>query len=127
MKQDIYKAKCMVALAHHIGKEKAIDMGELYEVVFGKSYTNKISGTRDLRKIITLLRKEGAPICSEFSNTGGGYYLASAASELANYLERLRKRALKALVMESRIRNIGMVELLGQMKLNFESGKDEKI
>ena len=122
-----YKAKCMVVLSQHIGKEKAIDMGELYEVVFGESYDHKINGTRDLRRIVTLLRREGAPICSESSKSCGGYYLAGAASELTNYLERLRKRAFSALVLESKIRNIGMLELLGQMWLDFGGNVDASI
>ena len=113
------KFAILAVLSRHIGREKAIDMGALYSSVFGKDWQNKISDTRTLRKIITILRKEGVPICSTSAKNGGGYYIAAAGSELEDYLARLRRRSLTALWMESRIRRIGLPEMLGQMQMNL--------
>ncbi|MFH2011700.1 MAG: hypothetical protein ABIJ37_03195 [Pseudomonadota bacterium] len=118
---NTHKVAVLSVLSSHIGREKAIDMGDLYSQVFGKDYSNKISDTRGLRSVITLLRKDGVPICSTTSKNGGGYYLAGAGSELEDYLSRIRRRALKALWMESKIRKIGLAELLGQMQMNLGS------
>jgi len=113
------KFAILAVLSRHIGREKAIDMGALYSSVFGKDWQNKISDTRTLRKIITILRKEGVPICSTPAKNSGGYYIAAAGSELEDYLARLRRRSLTALWMESRIRRIGLPEMLGQMLMNL--------
>ncbi|MBI4621069.1 MAG: hypothetical protein HY739_13060 [Desulfobacterales bacterium] len=117
---NVHKVAILTILSRHIGKEKAIGMAELYQEAFGKSWEHRINDTRLLRTVITLLRKDGVAICSDSSQHGGGYYLASAGSELEDYLGRIRQRALKALSMESRIRRIGIAELLGQMQMNIE-------
>ncbi|RJP59024.1 MAG: hypothetical protein C4549_02755, partial [Deltaproteobacteria bacterium] len=67
----------------------------------------------------TILRQDGVPICSISSPNGGGYYLAGVGSELEDYLGRIRRRALKSLWMESKVRRIGLAELLGQMQMNL--------
>jgi hypothetical protein len=116
---NIYKVEILTVLSRHIGKERAIGMAELHEEAFGEPWENRINDTRKLRKIVTLLRKDGVAICSDSSNQGGGYYLASAGSELEHYLGNLRRRALTVLFMESKIRRIGLPELLGQMQMNL--------
>ena len=108
-------------LTKHIGGQKAIDMGELFSLVLGKEYKgSKINGTRELRRIITELRKEGIPICSATAKVGGGYYLPAVASELEGFLQPYEKIALQKLYIISRIKNIGLKELLGQMELELE-------
>jgi len=106
-------------LSRHVGAGRKIGMGELYYAVFGESWNNRINDTRALRTIITELRHEGIPICSVADRTGGGYYLASAGSELSGYLDRLRTQALKKLALEAKIRKISLADLIGQMALNF--------
>ena len=115
-----YKYKLMLELSRHIGKPNAISMVKLYKAVYGKEPKDHISGTRQLRKLITELRREGAAICSTTEKDGGGYYLASAGSELEEYCKRLRKRALKALSIEAKLRKVTLPELVGQIKLNLE-------
>jgi hypothetical protein len=118
----------LAALASHIGEPNAIGMGELYELVYGEAWGNRINDTRALRKVITDLRGEGVPICSVATSYGGGYYLAAAGSELAGYLRRAERRALLILMRNSRIKKISLPDYLGQMKLNMESiggGHDE--
>lgn len=118
---NAYKVAILTVLSRHVGKEKAIGMAELHEEAFREPWEHRINDTRKLRRIITLLRKDGVAICSDSSQHGGGYYLASAGSELEHYLGNLRKRALTVLWMESKIRRVGLAELLGQMQMNLLS------
>lgn len=124
MIKDNVKGKLLYILSRHIGKGRTIGMAQLYEAVFGKHCGDRINGTRIIRKLITELRREGVPICSDTSMEGGGYYLASAGGELDKYCMRLRIRALKILKMEATLRNITLPELLGQLTLNI-GGRNE--
>ena len=120
-KREEYKYRLVVELSKHVGKSNAISMVELYKRVFGKEPPDKISGTRQLRQLITKLRKEeGIPICSTTNKEGGGYYLASAGADLEEYCKRLRRRALKALAMEAKLRKMTLPQLLGQIQMNLE-------
>jgi hypothetical protein len=128
MKQDIMSfdeaaGRLLQVLAMHVGREHAIDMGELYTRVFGKAINHKINESRDLRRLVTALRRKGIPIGSTSKRDGGGYYLVRASSELDEYCSALRQRALRALVMEARLRKIALPELLGQMQMNL-SGEE---
>jgi len=112
-------SKILMILSRHVGREKSLDMGRLYERVFDKPYTNKINHTRRLRTIITALRQKGVPIGSTAAKNGGGYYLVRAGSELDEYCGRLRRAALGKLALESRLRKLSLPELLGEMQFNF--------
>jgi len=114
-------------LYRHIGAGQKIGMGELYREVFGEEWHNRINDTRALRTLITELRHEGVPICSVASNNGGGYYLASAGSELTGYCERLRTQALKKLKLEAKIRRVSLPDLIGQMAMNFGACKEADV
>lgn len=116
------KNRLLAVLTRHIGKNRAIGMARLYEEVFGEAWSDKINDTRKLRSLITELRKEGVPICSTPSQTGGGYYLASAGSELEAYCSKLRTSALKKLALEAKLRNMTLPELLGQLTLSLTGG-----
>lgn len=119
MNFDAAAGKLLQVLAMHVGREHAIDMGDLYTRVFGRMVSHKINDSRDIRKLITALRRKGIPIGSTSKRDGGGYYLVRASSELDEYCSALRKRALRALVMEARLRKMSMPELLGQMQMNL--------
>ena len=117
---DRYRGMVLGELVKHIGGEKAIDMGELFSLVLGKDHTGtKINGTRQVRRIITELRKEGIPICSSTLKNGGGYFLPAVASELEDFLKPYKKIALQKLYIISKIKNIGLKELLGQMEMEL--------
>ena len=102
-------------LAQHAGRSKSIGMGELFEAVYQEPWNNRINDTRALRQLITDLRKEGLPICSD----GTGYWLASAGSEVDDYCARLRQSALKRLALEARVRRTSLAAIVGQMQLNL--------
>jgi len=114
------KKDVLAEMARHVGAEKAIGMGELFGIIYGEEWQNRINDTRKLRTLITALRWDGVPICSIPDREGGGYYLAAAVSELEDYLSRLRLRALRPLAMEAKIRRCSLAEMLGQMSLNME-------
>lgn len=118
-------SKILMILSRHVGMEKSLDMGSLYERVFDKPYTNKINHTRRLRTIITALRQKGVPIGSTAAQNGGGYYLVRAGSELDEYCGRLRRAALNKLALESKLRKLSLPELLGEMQFNFTAENAE--
>lgn len=119
--RQVYKSRLMIEMSRHIGQANKIGMGELYERVFDEKYDNRINDTRKLRKLITELRREGVPICSDPSNTEGGYYLASAGSELNAYCKKLEERALKILSQQATLKKVALPELMGQIQLSLEA------
>lgn len=119
--KQIFKTRILMEIATHVGRAKAIGMGELYERVFKESYAHRINDTRILRRMITELRQEGIAICSAANRNGGGYWLASAGSEVNTYCKKLHTRALSILKMEANIRKISLPELMGQMELDLKS------
>lgn len=119
--KEQFKGQLLMLMPQHIGKSRTIGMGELYEKVFGEAYSHRINDTKRLRKLITELRRDGVPICSSASRFAGGYYLASAGSELADYCEKLRHQGLRKLSLEAKIRKISLAELVGQLRLDLEA------
>ena len=117
--REIYEARLLKKLSNHVGAHRPIGMDALFEAVYGDPAEHKINSTKKHRVLVTKLRSEGVPIGSTSDSNGGGYYLTSAGSELEAYLSRLHNRALKALVLESKIRKISLPELLGQIQLNL--------
>lgn len=115
--REQYKTRLLMKLMGHVGQSGAIGMGELYEQVFDAPWTHRINDTRELRALITDLRRDGVPICSSSSCTGGGYWVSSAGSELNGYCNGLRKKALKLLNIEARLRKLTLPELMGQLAL----------
>ena len=123
--KNALKGEIMSVLSEHVGRERAIGMGELYEKVFNELWQNRINDTRRLRQLITELRRKGKPICSASTSEGGGYYLPAVGQELDQYCQRRRMKALKELSIEAKIRKISLPELLGQMALSMSGGKHE--
>ncbi|HPP07167.1 MAG TPA: hypothetical protein PLW88_07320 [Syntrophorhabdaceae bacterium] len=113
------RAKLLTVLTMHVGETNAIPMSELYERVFEEKWHNKINDTRKVRLLINRMRSEGVAICSTTDQEHGGYYLASAGSEVNDYLRRLERRALKILWRISKIKKVSLPELLGQMRLRI--------
>lgn len=119
------RSRTLATLASHIGEPNAIGMAALYEAVFDRPWEHRINDTRALRRLITILRDEGVPICSVATSSGGGYFLAAAGSELAAYLRRSERRALLILRRNSRIKRISLPNYLGQLRMNMEAGNEQ--
>lgn len=120
MSEKERRGSILAALTGHIGEPNAIGMGELYELVYGEPWANRINDTRALRKAITDLRDEGVAICSVATSYGGGYYLAAAGSELAGYMRRNERQALRKLMRNAKMKKVSLPDYLGQMRLNME-------
>lgn len=113
------KTRLMEIMFDHVGRSKRIGMGELYEKLFNEKFNNRINDTRPLRILITELRKKGIAICSDASTTAGGYYVASAGSELKDYTRRDKMRALKILKRVANMEKTTLPALLGQIQVNL--------
>jgi hypothetical protein len=117
--RDKYLSVLKSVMMDHVGSNRKIGMGELYEQIFGRPWRHRINDTRDVRHLIEdLQREEGLRICSD----AGGYWLAASGSELEAYLDRQRRRALKILAKEARIRRMELPALLGQLAIDFSGG-----
>jgi len=117
--REIRKSRCLARLARHIGQERAIGMDVLYEYVFGKTVRHKINDTRQLRTLITSLRREGVPIASVSDRSGGGYYLPAAGSEQVDQVRRYKSRGLRALALAASLSGTTLDEYLGQIRMNL--------
>lgn len=121
LSRDQLEAAVLKVLTRHPSSARAVGMGELYEAVFKRTWTNRINGTRALRKLITDLRQQGVPIGSTASQTGGGYYLATTQKELADFCGRLRSQGLSKLKLEADIRKTTLPHLLNEVQLNLRA------
>ena len=122
---DVYRNKLLAELSGHVSEPNAISMTELFETVYERPWHDRVNDTRNIRELITVMREEGVPICSSFSQNGGGYYLAAAGSELANYLRKTERRALLILMRNAKIKKISLPNYLGQLKLETEGTYSE--
>ena len=121
----VFRNRLLSQLSGRISEPNAISMPALFEAVYDRPWHDKVNGTRDIRKLITELRDEGVPICSSTAQTGGGYYLAAAGSELTNYLRRQQRRALQILSRNAKIKKISLPNYLGQLRLETEGTRSE--
>ena len=69
---------------------------------------------RAVRLAVTELRMQGIGVCGRPET---GYFLANSAQELEPTCQFLRSRALKSLVLEARMRNVALADLLGQLRI----------
>jgi hypothetical protein len=116
---DVYKKRLLNALRFYKEERSAVDMGDLYRMVFQREFIQKINDTRPLRDLVTELRQDGYPIGSTAKRNGGGYYIITRPEQLEDYAERSQKRAIKILSMVAKIKRVSMRELLGQLSLNL--------
>lgn len=93
-------------MARHIGRGKGITANGL-ALQLGIP-------ERQVRCRISELREEGIAICG---HPGAGYFIAATPEELEETCQFLRSRALHSLMLESKLRNVPLPDLLGQLKL----------
>lgn len=101
-------AELLNILAGYKGQANGIHMDKL-EAMTGQP-------GRTLRKFISDLRREGTAICGKPET---GYFIAGTAEELEEFcIKYLEARALHSLQLSSRLRNIPLPILAGQLLLN---------
>lgn len=67
---------------------------------------------RQVRELVSDLRMSGHAVCG---HPRDGYYIAETPEEMEETCQFLRNRAMHSLQLESRLRNIPMPDLLGQL------------
>lgn len=101
-------AELLNVLASHRGQSNGIHMDRLA--------AQTSHPARYLRKLISDLRMEGVAICGKPET---GYFMAATAEELDQFcIQYLEQRALHSLKVSSRLRNIPLPVLAGQLLLN---------
>ncbi|MCL4500839.1 MAG: hypothetical protein M1438_03160 [Deltaproteobacteria bacterium] len=111
------KSRLMYEMTRHIGKERAIGAGELFEAVFEKPYEgNKMTGCRLLRKLIEEVKygPEAIFIAHSCCTIRPGYYLPRTDSERREYVARVARQVKK---------KIGRLALLNQMNAGAYAGQ----
>lgn len=103
----------ITALSNHVGVKNGISAEHLVVAIQGEVTP---AGLRRLRTLITAMRQDGTPICGHPTS---GYYIASKPEEIEASCLWLRSRAMTSLITISRLQNIAVPELLGQMKLEI--------
>lgn len=101
-------AELLNVLSGHRGQANGIHVERL-------AYRSCVS-PRELRRLISALRKEGVAICGKPET---GYFIAETAQELDEFCIRyLEARAMHSLTLSSRLRKIPLPVLAGQLFLN---------
>lgn len=77
---------------------------------------------RKVRQAISHLREVGVPICG---TPDSGYFYAKNREELEGTCEFLRSRAMHSLKLESRLRNMSLPQLVGQMTLDVNEAASD--
>ena len=93
-------------LSRHIGKTNGIPVKQL-SIAIGVN-------ARAVRRHVSQLREDGYAVCGTPQT---GYYMAETAEDLEETCQFLRGRAMHSLTLESRLRKIPLLDLLGQIHL----------
>lgn len=107
------KDEVLFALRRHIGKRNGVTAEDLVAELTGKAGPDPVA-ERQLRKVITELRMAGHHICAHPKT---GYFIAQTDEELNQTCEFLYERAMASLVQVSRMKNVSLPDLRGQLHL----------
>ena len=111
---NITKQKVLDALRTHIGQVKGIRAKTLVSEITGNWLERNVADERQLRHVIVELRKEGHHICGSPST---GYFVAETDKELNETCEFLYHRAMTSLEQISKMKQISLPDLRGQLRL----------
>lgn len=96
----------LTILTRHIGRENGIAVAAL---------ARELDITeRQVRELVTELRMDGTAVCGTPKT---GYYIAASAEEAQETIDFLKGRAMHSLTLASRMSNIPLPDLLGQIHL----------
>lgn len=110
---QITPALVLAELQHHIGSDNGIHVRELVQRITGQLQTSD-GLERKVREIVTELRMDGQHVCGHPST---GYYMAATPEELQATCEFLYQRAMTGLSQISRMKNVSLPDLRGQLHL----------
>jgi hypothetical protein len=110
---QITPSSVLTELQHHIGADKGIHVRELVYRITGDLFRSDAMERR-VREIVTELRMDGQHVCGHPST---GYYMAATPEELQATCEFLFSRAMTGLQQISRMKNVSLPDLRGQLHL----------
>lgn len=110
---QITQAAVLTVLQHHIGEANGIHVADLVRQIKGHPHTTGALERR-VRQIVTELRLDGQHICG---HPATGYYMAATPEELQATCEFLFQRAMTGLQQISRMKNVSLPDLRGQLHL----------
>lgn len=108
-----HRAAVLDVLRDHIGQDSGITARALVAAVNERHPQCAIS-ERDLRVIVTDLRKDGRHLCAHPSH---GYFMAANAEELERTVSFLRQRAMSSLQQITAMQRQAVPDLHGQQRL----------
>lgn len=100
------KAHLAGFLQLHIGKDRGITAAAIAVALR--------CNERQVRFMVTELREAGVAVCG---HPATGYFIAATAEELEATCAFLRSRAMRSLVLESKLRHVPLPDLIGQLRL----------
>lgn len=109
----ITRQHVIAVLSRHIGQANGRKVEQLVTEITGELLPSE-AAERRVRRLVSELREEGFAICA---HPRTGYFIAATPDELEDCCRFLRSRALHSLTLESKLRNIPLPELLGQLRL----------
>ena len=107
----------LAELQHHIGAGNGITAHNLAVAARRRTGIYGTTGPADerrVRKTIEQLRRDGQHICATPET---GYFIAETSEELQQTCRFLYERAMTSLTQISRMKNISLPDLEGQLKL----------
>ena len=120
------KSRLLLEMTKHIGKARAIVAGELFEIVFLRPYEgNKMTGCRDLRKLIEEVKygPEAVFIAHSCCTIRPGYYLPSSDSERREYVARIERQVKRKIGRLARLNQVNAGDYAGQLALEIREEK----
>lgn len=100
------KGQLLTLLSRHIGHDLGVTAEQL---------ASELDSTpRTVRTFVSKLRSDGVAVCG---HPATGYFIAATPVELEETCRFLRARALHSLVIESKLRQVPLADLIGQMRL----------
>ncbi len=108
-----HKNDVLMALRNHIGEQQGVRSDVLVAEITGQPNPDPVA-ERHLRKLVTELRLEGFHICA---HPKSGYFIAANDEELNQTCEFLYERAMASLTQVSRMKNVSLPDLRGQLHL----------
>lgn len=110
---QITQQQLLAELQHHIGKANGVHVDELVRRITGQEVDADMHARR-VRMLVTELRKQGQHICATPTE---GYFMAATPEELNETCTFLYERAMTTLTQVSRMKNIALPDLRGQLHL----------
>lgn len=110
---QITPAVVLSELQRHIGADRGIHVRELVQRITGQQQT-QAAQERRVREIVTELRMDGQHVCG---HPASGYFMAATPDELTATCEFLFQRAMTGLSQVSRMKNVSLPDLRGQLHL----------